>query len=79
MSEEDNLNNNIQASDNSVALGSVSIGGSIDGSLIIGSNNVVGFTSDQISALIYISSKVFDRYCAYMGPDVFGAEVQVVL
>jgi hypothetical protein len=37
VSEEDNQNPNIQANDNSVAVGSINVSGSIDVDLIIGS------------------------------------------
>src|SRR5437762_6708681 len=76
MAEETQASQNTQASDNSIAVGSLNVGSSIDGSLIIGSHNVVGFTSDQVSTLItQISStfqvKPFDGRCPYKGLDVF--------
>lgn len=79
MSEEDSQNTNIQADNNSTAVGSVTVGGSVDGSLIIGSHNVVGFTSDQVSTLIaQISTtfqpKPFDGRSPYKGLDVFEEE-----
>jgi len=69
----------IQANTNSVAVDNVSIGGSIEGTFIAGSHNVVGFTSDQVSALItQISTtfqvKPFDGRCPYKGLDVFEEE-----
>jgi hypothetical protein len=79
MAEETQGNQNIQANDDSIAVGSVSVGGSIDGSFIIGSHNVVGFTSDQVSTLLtQISTtfqvKPFDGRCPYKGLEVFGEE-----
>ena len=61
MSEEIPGNQNIQANEDSVTMGSVSVGGSVDGSLIIGSHNVVGFTSNQVSVLIMTRKSQFTR------------------
>ena len=79
MAEETQASQNTQANDNSIAVGSVNVGGSINGSLIIGSHNVVGFTSEQVSALItQISTtfqvKPFDGRCPYKGLNVFEEE-----
>src|ERR1041385_2048674 len=79
MAEDPQASESIQANNNSVAVGSVSVGGPIDGSLIIGSHNVVGFTSDQVFALItQISTtfqvKPFDGRCPYKGLDFFEEE-----
>ncbi len=69
----------VQAGDDSVAVGSLRVDGSVDGSLIIGSHNVVGFTSEQVSTLItQISTafqpKPFDGHSPYKGLDVFEEE-----
>jgi formylglycine-generating enzyme required for sulfatase activity/energy-coupling factor transporter ATP-binding protein EcfA2 len=67
---------NIQASDNSIAFGELNIGGNV-GNLHIG--HTIGFTADQVSALItQISTtfqpKPFDGRCPYKGLDVFEEE-----
>src|ERR1041385_1111961 len=79
MAEDPQASESIQANNNSVAVGSGSVGGPIDGSLIIGSHNVVGFTSDKVFALItQISTtfqvKPFDGRCPYKGLDFFEEE-----
>lgn len=79
MAEETAGDQNIQASEDSVTVGNVSVGESIDGSLIIGSHNVVGLTSDQVSTLItQISTtfqpKPFDGRSPYKGLDFFEEE-----
>lgn len=68
-----------RAKNNSVAVGSLSVGGSVEGPLVIGSNNVVGFTSEQVSVLIkQITStfqpRKFEGACPYVGLDVFEEE-----
>lgn len=72
-------NSNVQANDNSNAVGNLSVDGSVEGSLIIGNNNVVGFTSDQVSALIAqisitFQAKPFDGRCPYKGLETFNEE-----
>lgn len=74
--QQENEGAKVQADSNIIAVGSLSVAGSIDGSLIIGSHNVVGFTSEQVSALITkISStfqpRTFDGRCPYRGLEVF--------
>src|SRR5687767_11547213 len=70
---------NIQAQDNSIAVGHVHVGGSVEGSMVIGSHNVVGYTSEQISVLLKqitttFQPKPFDGRCPYKGLDVFEEE-----
>ncbi len=67
---------NVQANDDSTAVGDVRVDGSIEGSLIIGSNNVVGFTADQASAFMAqlaekFTPKPFDGRSPYKGLDYF--------
>jgi WD40 repeat protein len=69
-------NSNVQAEGNSIATGNVSFGGSVHGSVIFGSHNVVGFTSEQVSALIAQISTSFDPKpykgpCPYRGLEFF--------
>jgi WD40 repeat protein/energy-coupling factor transporter ATP-binding protein EcfA2 len=69
----------VSARNHSVAVDTISVGGSVEGSLVIGSHNVVGFTSEQVSVLLeQISStfqaKKFDGTCPYKGLDVFEEE-----
>ncbi len=71
----------VQAGDDSVAVGSLRVDGAVEGSVIVGSHNVVttGFTSEQVSTLItQISTtfqpKPFDGRCPYKGLEVFGEE-----
>jgi hypothetical protein len=66
----------IQASDNSVAVGNVSIGGSIPGNLTIGNT---GYSAEQVSTLIaQISTtfqpRPFDGRSPYKGLDYFKEE-----
>lgn len=73
MTEETQDNQNIRANDNSIAVGNVTVGGSIGGNLTIGNT---GFSADQVSILItQISTtfqpKPFDGRCPYKGLDVF--------
>jgi len=76
MTEETLGSQNIQASDNSVAVGNVSVGGSIGGDFFIGNK---GFSADEVSVLVaQISTtfqpKPFDGRCPYKGLDVFEEE-----
>ena len=76
MTEETLGRQNIQASDNSVAVGNVSIGGSIGGDFFIGTK---GFSAEEVSVLVaQISTtfqpKPFDGRCPYKGLDVFDEE-----
>ena len=73
MTEDTQDDQNIQANDNSIAIGNVTVGGSIGGNLTIGNT---GFSVEQVSVLItQISStfqpKSFDGRCPYKGLDVF--------
>ncbi len=66
----------VKASNNSVAVDTIQVGGSIQGSMVIGSNNVIGFSAEQVSILIeQISTtfrpKKFDGSCPYKGLDYF--------
>jgi WD40 repeat protein/energy-coupling factor transporter ATP-binding protein EcfA2 len=68
---------NIQAEGNSIAIGGISIGGSVGGDIRIG--HTIGFTSQQVSTLItQISTtfqpKPFDGRSPYKGLDVFEEE-----
>jgi WD40 repeat protein len=70
---------NIQTDTNSTAAGDIHVGGSIEGSLVIGSNNVVGYTVEQVEVLIKDISttfqpKPFDGHCPYKGLDYFEEE-----
>src|SRR5678815_1103561 len=76
MTEESQDNQNIRADDNSVAVGNVTVGGSIGGNLTIGNT---GFSADQVYTIItQISTtfqpKSFDGRCPYKGLDVFDEE-----
>ena len=76
MTEESQENQNIRANDNSVAVGNVTVGGSIGGNLTIGNT---GFSADQVSTLITqisttFQTKPFDGRCPYKGLDVFDEE-----
>ena len=76
MTEETQDNQNIRANNNSVAVGNVTVGGSIGGNLTIGNT---GFSADQVSAILtQISTafqpKPFDGRCPYKGLDVFEEE-----
>ena len=67
---------NIQAEDNSIAIGGINVGGNV-GDIRIG--HTIGYTADQVSVLItQISStfqaKPFDGRCPYKGLDVFEEE-----
>jgi energy-coupling factor transporter ATP-binding protein EcfA2 len=68
-----------QVENNSVTVGNLHVGSSVGGSVVIGSGNVVGYTSEQVSALIsQISTtfqvKPFDGRCPYKGLDYFEEE-----
>jgi WD40 repeat protein len=78
MSDE-SPNPNLQAGHHSTAAGDIHVNGSIEGSLIIGSNNVVGYTTEQVSVLIKEISntfqpKSFDGRSPYKGLDYFEEE-----
>ena len=73
MSDGTQDNQGVHANDNSVAVGNVTVGGSIGGNLTIG---ITGFSADQVSTIItQISTtfqpKPFDGRCPYKGLDVF--------
>ncbi|MCB0118774.1 MAG: ATP-binding protein, partial [Anaerolineales bacterium] len=66
-------NAKIQASEQSNAVGSISVGGDVSGNIHVGN---VGYSSDEVSKLlVQISStfqaKAFDGKCPYKGLDVF--------
>ncbi|MBE0670040.1 MAG: hypothetical protein IH588_05585, partial [Anaerolineales bacterium] len=66
----------VNAEKNSVAVGSISVGGNVQGNLTIGNT---GFTSEEVSTLLtQITStfqpKPFDGRCPYKGLDVFEEE-----
>src|SRR5512139_3662323 len=69
-------NQSIQAQDDSIAVGNISIGGSISGNLTIGNT---GYTAAQVSTLITqitttFQPRPFDGRCPYKGLDVFEEE-----
>src|SRR4026207_1733383 len=75
-SEGDLDRSNIQAKDNSIAIGGISVGGNVGDTRI---GHTIGYTADQVSVLItQISStfqaKPFDGRCPYKGLDVFEEE-----
>jgi hypothetical protein len=62
----------VQAEDNSIAVGGITVGGDVSGSITIGH----GYTAEQVSVLLtQITStfqpKPFDGRCPYKGLDVF--------
>jgi WD40 repeat protein len=76
MADETPDRQNIQASDNSVAAGNISIQGSVAGNFVIGNT---GFTAGQVSSLLtQISTtfqpKPFDGRSPYKGLDYFEEE-----
>ncbi|HEX9332486.1 MAG TPA: hypothetical protein VF896_11385, partial [Anaerolineales bacterium] len=76
MTEEAQGTQNVQADDNSIAVGNVSVGGSIGGDFFIGNK---GFSAEEVSVLVaQISTtfqpKPFDGRCPYKGLDVFDEE-----
>ena len=76
MADETQDNQSIRANNNSVAVGNVTVGGSIGGNLTIGNT---GFSADQVSMLLtQISTtfqpKQFDGRSPYKGLDVFEEE-----
>ncbi|HSK67165.1 MAG TPA: ATP-binding protein, partial [Anaerolineales bacterium] len=76
MAEETQGSQNIQAGNNSIAFGGISVGGDV-GDIRIG--HTIGFTSEQVSTLItQISTtfqpKPFDGRSPYKGLDVFEEE-----
>src|SRR5512134_290026 len=67
---------NVQADNNSIAVGGISIGGDISGNITIGHT---GYTAEQVSVLLtQIAStfqpKPFDGRCPYKGLEVFEEE-----
>src|SRR5689334_15358974 len=67
---------NVQAEDNSIAVGGISINGDVSGNITIGHT---GYTVEQVSALLtQITStfqpKPFDGRCPYKGLEVFEEE-----
>jgi WD40 repeat protein len=76
MADGTNDKQSIQADNNSVALGNISVGGSVAGNLTIG---ITGYTAEQVSTLItQISTtfqpKPFDGRSPYKGLDYFEEE-----
>jgi len=66
---------NVQAENNSIAVGGITVGGDMSGNITIGH----GFTAEQVSVLITkITSKLqpkpFDGSCPYKGLDIFEEE-----
>lgn len=78
MSDENKANaSNVNAENNSIAIGGLQIDGDVSGNITIG--NTTGYTAEQVSVLITrISStfqpKPFDGHCPYKGLDVFEEE-----
>jgi formylglycine-generating enzyme required for sulfatase activity/energy-coupling factor transporter ATP-binding protein EcfA2 len=73
---ENKVKSSAQASDNSIAVGSIEIGGDVSGSIHVGN---VGYTVEEVSALLTeitstFQSKPFDGRCPYKGLDVFEEE-----
>lgn len=67
---------NVNAENNSIAIGSIAIGGNVQGNITIGNT---GFSSEEVSSLLKeISStfqpRPFDGTCPYKGLDVFEEE-----
>src|SRR5215207_4748910 len=67
---------NMQADNNSIAIGGISIGGDVSGNITIGNT---GYTVEQVSVLLtQITStfqpKPFDGRCPYKGLEVFEEE-----
>jgi energy-coupling factor transporter ATP-binding protein EcfA2 len=65
-----------QAENNSIAIGSIEVGGDVTGTITIGNT---GYTADQVSVLITqiqstFQPKPFDGRCPYKGLDVFEEE-----
>jgi len=76
MSEESQERQNVQAKNNSVAVGKVEIAGPIGGDFFIGNK---GLSAKEVSALITqikttFEVKPFDGRCPYKGLDVFDVE-----
>ncbi len=73
MDDESNKNTSgVQADNQSIAIGGITVGGDVSGNITIGT----GYTSDQVSALITqikstFQPKPFDGRCPYKGLDVF--------
>jgi WD40 repeat protein/energy-coupling factor transporter ATP-binding protein EcfA2 len=78
LSDENKANaSNINAENNSIAIGGLQVDGDVSGNITIG--NTTGYTAEQVSVLITrISStfqpKPFDGRCPYKGLDVFEEE-----
>jgi formylglycine-generating enzyme required for sulfatase activity len=75
--QEETKKQNVQADDQSVAIGSIDVGGNVSGNITIG--HTIGYTADDVSVLIdQITStfqpKPFDGRCPYKGLDVFEEE-----
>ena len=71
----------VQADDDGIAIGNLSIGGSVHGTIIFGNNNTVtnGYTAEEVAAQIAqirstFQAKPFDGRCPYKGLDVFEEE-----
>jgi len=69
-------NSNVQANNNSIAVGSISAGRDISGNITLGNT---GYTSEEVSVLITqitttFQPKPFDGRCPYKGLDVFEEE-----
>jgi WD40 repeat protein len=78
MSDKTQNPDNLADHNNTIA-GDIHVDGSIEGSLIVGSNNVVGYTAEQVSVLIKDFSttfkpKPFDGRSPYKGLDYFEEE-----
>ena len=74
---EDIESKKIQAEDQSIAIGSIDVEGSVSGKITIG--HTIGYTVDEVSALIEqitttFQPKDFDGRCPYKGLDVFREE-----
>jgi len=72
--QEETKKQNVQADDQSIAIGSIDVGGDISENITIG--HTIGYTADEVSTLIeQITStfqpKPFDGRCPYKGLDVF--------
>ena len=71
----------VQADNDGIAIGSLNIDGSVDGTIIFGNNNTVtnGYAAEQVAVLIAqiqstFQPKPFDGRCPYKGLDVFKEE-----
>src|SRR5689334_9600486 len=73
MTDETPEKQDIRAGNNSVAFGNLTVGGSVDGDLIIGNR---GYTADEVAVLFkefsaYYQPRPFDGHCPYKGLEVF--------